>query len=117
MTPCFKKPVDVLAFLGYAFGASVYSDVDDVLKVINAIMDQIILDIQSEYDDGVYYIVAGILTDADCLEYYTPARGPRLTLEGAKLRHILQSASPGDIRNASGRAYDGVEYGEDPTAR
>ena len=111
MSPCFKRPVDVLAFLQHAFGASATSDVEAILKPINAVMDRIILNTPLEYDDGVFYIIAGILVDFDCLEYGTSIRSAWPTLEGAKLRRILQSVSPGDIEDASGRAYDGMEYG------
>ncbi len=108
MKPDYSKPVDVLAFLQHAFGACACSDVGEMLKPIIAVLNG--TKGQHIEFDGVFYIVAGILTNWGLLEHGTSIRGSWLTVEGIQLMYTLDGPVE-DIEDASGKAYDGLDYG------
>jgi len=109
--PDFTKTVDVLAFLGHAFGACSCSDlvelIQPIIRVLNWADGQ---KVAIDYD-GVFYIVAGILTNWGLLEHGTSIRSSWIMDEGIQLLHCLRHRDE-DIADASGRAYDGLEYGK-----
>jgi len=108
MKPDFAKPVDVLAFFQHAFGACVCSDMVEIIQPIIRVLDW--TQGQPIDFDGPFYIVAGILTNWGLLEHGTSIRNSWITDEGIQLMHTLDEYGE-DIADASGVAYDGLDYG------
>ena len=110
MKPDYTKPVDVLAFLQHAFGACGCSDMEELIGPIYDILDRVVSG-EADPQDGLFYIVAGILTNWGLIEHGTSIRSSWVTPEGLKLLATFDNFSVDDIEEASGEAYDGLWYG------
>ena len=111
------NPLNLKAVLQSKFPYCGCFEEDEVIKSIIKLLKWCQEDIKSRisYDKlyeevGVFYILAGLLTDIDFIEHGTSVRYPWLTEEGKKFLKALSEYSYEEINKATGKAYDGIEY-------
>jgi hypothetical protein len=119
--PDFSKPVDILAFFDNHFGGCGCSEIQPMQKTVIELLEWHSADIMTRPhydtlfngDSGVFYIIAGIMTDADLVEHGGSIRSGWITKTGKALLIGLKMFTADEIEDCKPEeAYDGCTYGD-----
>ena len=120
--PDFTKPIDVKAFFYNELGACGCSDMEAMIAEVKRFLSWAdsgtpAYDTRVYYDklynsEGVFYLIAGMMDNANLIEHGTGIRFPWLTSEGIDFLSALNTLDPLAIEEAEGEAYDGLTYME-----
>jgi hypothetical protein len=112
--PNFNKPEDIAAFLGNELGLCGCTDEEPYLKALIRLLEwHNNKDVGFEslyFDDGVYYLLAGMIDRAGLSEHGSSIRAPFLSTKGRELLKGLKTITIEELRHTEKEAYDGVYH-------
>ena len=119
--PDFNKPVNIHAFFSNHFGMCGCSEFEPMQRLIIKLLEWHGADMgnRPKWDTlfngntGVFYIIAGIMTEADLIEHGGSIRCGWLTDKGKLLLANLKKFTAEEIEDCAPEiAYDGLTYGD-----
>jgi hypothetical protein len=110
-------PLNIQAYFYHALGACGCGELDEMIDSVRRLLEWAGTDMsdRAEYNTlysevGVYYLLVGRLDVLLLLEHGTSIRYPWLTKRGKRLLAALQTTPTEEILEASGTAYNGIDY-------
>jgi len=117
--PDFTKTQDIHAFLFNVFGGCGCSELTPMVDTIKELLAWAGSDGMERtkwtrlgYNAGAYYILMGIMDNADLIDHGSAIRAPFLTDKGKSFLNALNKFAVEEIRKCPAEpSYDGLSYG------